>query len=274
MQIRTIIYPTDFSACAVNALDYAVNLAKLMEAKLILAHSEPELVSEISEKNAPMSFKQKDRKASLEEMREVIHRQSPMLKVETALLQGEHVYPVIDLVDKAKADLIVMGTLGAGGLSQLMIGSYSAKVIEKANCPVLIVPAKASYNRFSKIIYASSLAQHDVEIIKELTDLAKLSNAEVSVLNIHENEDISEDQLFAFEKAVREKALYPKLDFIFFKGKNINTHIQDYSERNNADLIVMNAKKKSFFGKLFDGAHTETMEYHTHIPLLVYQENK
>lgn len=275
MQIRSIIYPTDFSGCALNALEYAVNIAKLYQAELVIAHSEPEpVLGGITEGERKKEHRQEIAVANvqLEEMKNNILSRHPMLTVKTILLQGENVDPVINVVEKNHADLVVMGTLGAGGLSQLLIGSYAAKLMSKVTCPVLIVPSKASYKGFSKIIYASSLMNSDIGVVKELTDLAKLYQAEVSILNIREDDQMAEDELFSFEKETRENTGYPKLDFIFFKGSNINKHIQDYSERNKADLIVMTVKKKTFLDKLFNSSHTEKMAYHTHVPLLVFHE--
>jgi nucleotide-binding universal stress UspA family protein len=52
-----------------------------------------------------------------------------------------HGFPVEELINAAKdADMIVLGSRGAGGFTRLMMGSVSSQVAQHAHCPVLIVP--------------------------------------------------------------------------------------------------------------------------------------
>jgi nucleotide-binding universal stress UspA family protein len=52
-----------------------------------------------------------------------------------------HGFPVEQLIDAGKdADMIVVGSRGAGGFTRLMMGSVAGQVAQHAHCPVLIVP--------------------------------------------------------------------------------------------------------------------------------------
>ena len=52
-----------------------------------------------------------------------------------------HGYPVEELINAGKdADMIVLGSRGAGGFTRLMMGSVSSQVVQHAHCPILIVP--------------------------------------------------------------------------------------------------------------------------------------
>ena len=55
-----------------------------------------------------------------------------------------HGYPVEELINAGKdADMIVLGSRGAGGFTRLMMGSVSSQVPQHAHCPVLIVPPES-----------------------------------------------------------------------------------------------------------------------------------
>ncbi|HXV73171.1 MAG TPA: universal stress protein [Sphingomonadales bacterium] len=62
------------------------------------------------------------------------------LKTTAVLAQGPGAPTILKTAEKAKADLIVMGTRGHGKVRQILMGSVSAAVLKKSSIPVLLVP--------------------------------------------------------------------------------------------------------------------------------------
>ena len=60
-------------------------------------------------------------------------------EVHTELLEGSPAEAILNVANTRKSDLIVMGSRGLGRLTGLLLGSQSQKVVQHANCPVLIV---------------------------------------------------------------------------------------------------------------------------------------
>ena len=60
---------------------------------------------------------------------------------DSVTVKAVHGFPVEELINAGKdADMIVLGSRGAGGFTRLMMGSVSSQVAQHAHCPVLIVP--------------------------------------------------------------------------------------------------------------------------------------
>lgn len=52
-------------------------------------------------------------------------------------------FPSQALIDASRdADLVVLGSRGAGGFAKLMVGSVTSQVVEHAHCPVVVVPTE------------------------------------------------------------------------------------------------------------------------------------
>ena len=60
---------------------------------------------------------------------------------DSVTVKAVHGFPVEELIDAGKdADMLVLGSRGAGGFTRLMMGSVSSQVAHHAQCPVLIIP--------------------------------------------------------------------------------------------------------------------------------------
>jgi len=143
MQIKTILFPTDFSYGARAAMDHAISLAKDYEAKLILLYVIQDI--SIAEWYIPSALSVTDlvedmRKSASREMDKWGAEVSARVKnVEKLVVRG---VPFVEIIRTAKdknADLIVIGTHGRTGIDHMLFGSTAEKVVRKSACPVLTV---------------------------------------------------------------------------------------------------------------------------------------
>jgi nucleotide-binding universal stress UspA family protein len=80
-------------------------------------------------------------KAAREQLDKVLDRlgDSPRPQVSVTALSGS---PAQEIISAAEgADMVVVGSRGAGGFAQLMMGSVSSQVTHHAHCPVVVIPA-------------------------------------------------------------------------------------------------------------------------------------
>ena len=142
---KIILVATDFSPCADEALHYAIDLAKLVDARLQLLHCwQVPLIAAGADLGGVFTaevFEQLETTArsNLEVAAAKARAQFPGLQ--TKLLQCDARDGIIREATTLKADLIVVGTHGRHGLPRILIGSVAEYVVRHAPCTVLTVRA-------------------------------------------------------------------------------------------------------------------------------------
>ena len=139
---RTILVPVDFSAYSETALDYAVDLAAKLDAKLYILHviALPGLgVPELGAALAPSIIDSIVRDSETELAKLADARRSKAQIADTLLRTGDARDVIIHTVSEIAADLIVMGTHGRHGVGRALLGSVAESVVRTSPCPVLTI---------------------------------------------------------------------------------------------------------------------------------------
>ena len=141
MAVQRFLVPIDFSEYANQALDYAINLAGKINARLTLLH----VIQSIPLGGADMGVTLPYTYVQDLEAEIMQSMESYRARVTAAGLAGEivvvHGVPFHEILETAKTqqvDLIVMGTHGRTGLQHVLLGSVAEKVVRLAPCPVLV----------------------------------------------------------------------------------------------------------------------------------------
>lgn len=137
---KTILVPFDFCAQSGYAVAHARELAAAYEAKIILLNviSDYYYTNELS--GAAVSIRdlvpdvEKQHIALMELNVNKIH--GPKVPLECKAEMGAPVEAITKLAEENAVDLIVMGTHGRSGVSHLILGSTTERVIRLAPCPV------------------------------------------------------------------------------------------------------------------------------------------
>jgi nucleotide-binding universal stress UspA family protein len=140
---KNILVPTDFSEGATAALDYAVELAGKLDARVHVLNAvgveiigteygmslTPDLVNIVYESNQ-------------KELDRIIATRAGKASFGPTILEtGDARLVIGETATKVHADLIVMGTHGRRGLRRLFLGSIAESVARTAMCPVLLMRA-------------------------------------------------------------------------------------------------------------------------------------
>jgi nucleotide-binding universal stress UspA family protein len=132
-----ILIPTDGSELAGKAVQHGIDLAKLIGAKVtMLTVLPPEMITTDREM---AEIRQASMRKRAEEIRGAVAMQAAGFACETIQVEHEHPYQaIIDTADSKGCDLIVMASHGRRGISAIVLGSETVKVLTHCKIPVLV----------------------------------------------------------------------------------------------------------------------------------------
>lgn len=274
--MKNILVPTDFSGNATHAIRFALELSRKQKSKITLFHS---FVLPVYATDIPV-FPQADeelRKVSEEALSNLVSKlknENPGVVIDSFVSQGYAEDEIVDAAKSSGADMIVMGTQGASGLREALVGTITASVMDHAECPVMAVPEGASFTSFDKIVYATSYAEGDFQHVEEIIDFARLFDAEVILLHISSgtvDTSYEFESIERFKERIVEDSQYERISFKLLENKSVYEGLNQFLEEVKADLVAMTLHKRSFVQKLFNRSITKRMAYHTHIPLIAFK---
>jgi nucleotide-binding universal stress UspA family protein len=144
-QLKKFLCPTDFSETALEALRYAVDLARSQGAEIELLHVH-HVPLHGSDVKAPKTVEdlpealRKDLGGRIALWQEQVDLAGVTLR--TSLAVGTPHEAIVAAAKRTGADLIVMGTEGHSGLARMLIGSVTDRVLRTSDRPVLTVRRK------------------------------------------------------------------------------------------------------------------------------------
>ncbi|MFN6945664.1 MAG: universal stress protein [Cytophagaceae bacterium] len=275
MRIRTILFPTDFSDNAINALQYVTQLAKKFNSAIVLFHSfhmpviKTDVPIEIMEKE--MNEMEKLAKEKLAKLADQIKKQANNLDTINIVRRGFTVENILNILEEEHIDLVVMGTKGAGGIKEVIMGSNTADVIERASCPVLAVPEQAQYNGLKKIIYAVDHNHIDCDSIEVIVRIAQVFEAELRLLSISKDDE-TEKLKQQLKNEILKKINYPQTFLHIIDSDKVLDGINEFAEKEQIDLLVMATRKRHLIEKMFKVSLTRKMAFHGKLPLLAFHQ--
>ena len=197
IHIGRILCPIDFSDFSRRALDHAVAIAKWYESTVTLLHvyAIAPIVAYAPGSSMPphAPLSPHDREAWLGLIRTFARVEAgTSVPLEFQLLEGNATAEILARASELPADLIVMGTHGRSGFERLLLGSITEKVLRKAECPVLSVPAKvadvapAPPALFKRIVCAIDFSDCSMHALEYATSLAHEADARLTVVHVVE----------------------------------------------------------------------------------------
>ncbi|MFQ6036991.1 MAG: universal stress protein [Candidatus Aminicenantales bacterium] len=277
--IKKILWTTDFSDEAQEALLYAHAFAKTFRAKIAALHVVPGFSSAVMEAAVPVREALTRRLVALKkEADSRLDRVKSARKVrfKPVVKDGNAAKRIIETAEEEKADLIVMGRRGESAIEKLFIGSVANQVLRHASVPVLLTKKKSGAPRFDKILVPTDFSEQEERERDFAVRLARGFGSEITLLHVLELHGYEFppkilDEMF---DAVREKLLDRKkrqkgirVSEDVTRAVNAASGIVDYAETHGMDLIVISTCVHSWLERFFLGSTTEKVISYSSVPV-------
>jgi nucleotide-binding universal stress UspA family protein len=270
--MKKILCPTDFSEAADQAIAYAAKLCKKVGAELTLLNVQSifslpptEVIKGKFLATEPISTRLEDQCYQVMKVFNI-----------TCLSEVEPSNGSLSdiIANRAKDfDLIVMGTNGADDYYQFFFGTNSYQVIRQSTVPVLLIPQGCGYQDISAIVFAFDYEHERKLPMAQLTQLAKLLNARVTVLQVKEH--------YTREAELRSRAIQQShqvhahtidVNFDTIYSDEVIDSINSYVLRNNADALALCSMNPSIIQTLFHKSVIKELSATANYPLFIFHE--
>jgi nucleotide-binding universal stress UspA family protein len=270
--MKKILVPTDYSDCANNAIGVAKEIAARSGASLYLIHLE-EVVPEVAHVMNHSTLEDNPHhvghaRLQLQSLVDSIEKDG--VKAKAVFVPHEGREGIEDYVKPFDIDFMVMGSHGATGIREFIIGSKTQKVIKHSTVPVLVV--KHAHKNFQpkRILFASTFREDVSKPLREVAAFAKLWNAELELVFLNMLSHLIEENE---AKRLMIKQMNPISDISY--SLNISETndeewgISKFARRVNADVIAVVFDTHTGFNRLFNSSVAEKLINHESIPVLV-----
>ncbi|HVJ09426.1 MAG TPA: universal stress protein [Acidisarcina sp.] len=186
---ETIVVATDFSPFAERALLKAVEMARSLQSRVILAHVIDPLFYSNSLNGAPFVPRQieQNAKARLEMAASLLRRER--IPYELVVREGMIRDALCDLVEEYGASLLVIGTHGESRFDRDVVGSVAEKILRVAPCPVMTVGSNAMPSiplgtKSPRLLFATGFSTHSIGALPFADAMAHYLGAELHLLHV------------------------------------------------------------------------------------------
>jgi len=188
-RIKNILVPTDFSSIARHVLHHAERIASLTGARITLLHVvEPSgnAYGTSGMLSLSSNLEQKQRATSMRRFQRITRASMKRsnVQVDTLAVIGGIAAVITKIATKTRADLIIMGTHGAAGFVENLLGSNTYRIASLAKTPLMSVHRKIGRSGYHHIIYPIRDKRQAMSKFSHALMFARLFKASVHIVGL------------------------------------------------------------------------------------------
>jgi nucleotide-binding universal stress UspA family protein len=282
--MKTILVLTDLSKNAAHAAESAAWFAEQLHTGLVLWHCHPKIpvmpgyaggAAIAGAIAGPVEGKEALQQALVELEDYMIGtdgKYKPQLSANYC--EGSLQEELRSEISEQTFELIAIGASTDCAADHIFFGSDTWKVIETANCPVLIVPLNTRLDQLNKVVFATDFEPGDLKAIMYLEALSNALDFRIEIVHVAVNGNMDEamaKKATAFNGKLAN--LKRPVTYKEIRGKEVVGRLNRISKQTGADMLAMTHHQYSFFKRLFSDSIAKRELAHQRIPLLIFPIN-
>jgi nucleotide-binding universal stress UspA family protein len=274
MKNFTILCPTDFSECSLNAIEYGAKLGEKYRATLIIFHvPNREDYHKLAGKNGGKPSND-FANSKLTQLVNTVKEESLHKGLSDCIFEvrdGDTVEAILGYSEEVDANLIIMGTEGVNEFKRYYVGTRSSKVVQQSEKDVFIIPRKVFFKPPRKLVYATDYLEEDKIAIQKVVQLAHFFDSEIDVLHVGSKEKSIDKALHLnMIQEINPFLNYEKTNFVLRTYRDDpGLGLENYLITAKGDILFTLSLKKTWFEKLFNKNLSKKMSYFINKPMYV-----
>lgn len=257
-----ILVPIDFSQSSENALDYAVEVAKLFDSQITLIHVYSNSVKTMFLNDEQKRLIKEGMKIKMQTYHDDIKAKLPNVEVNIEIVDGKPYKQINQMAESTNCDTIVMGTNGVSGIEQFT-GSTTSRVLRSSPVPVIVVKDHTTKPTFNDIILPIDLTKSSKQKVVWAAKIAKIYNSRIHVIMEVEKDEFIKKKVDLSLKQVESFLTDNNVNYItkLLDDSTYPDHIGmdtiKYADEVNADLIMIMTQAEGSIGEMFLGSYAQ-----------------
>jgi nucleotide-binding universal stress UspA family protein len=272
--MKRILVPCDFSECAQNAYTFALDIAKKTNGELFVIHAiDLPFIYDAPLYGIPYMVDTNGLMTELENVakenfRKMKSSHSVQHDISFEVCHGPVTATIRKFIDDHQIDLVVMGTKGANGLSEILIGSNTEKVVRYSPVPVVAVRKAVNLSSIQNIVFPTSLEPDQDDLISDVKELQAFFDARLHllVINTPHNLKRAADETSLVKDHARKHGL-ENYTINIREDFDEQAGILDFVLEIHGDMIAMGTHGRKGLSHLFRGSIAEDVVNHVDVPV-------
>lgn len=232
---KHLLVPVDYSSAARSGFDYAEQFRRHFPARLTALHVQDPAVDD---RLLPEAQTQLQR----------FVRHYPELETETygyeltetVIRRGQAVQEILQHLDAAEVDLLILGLRSKHHWWEYLLGSTSSHLLRRSPVPVLLVPEDAVFQPLKKLVLLSELEMDEEPAIAQLLSIGAVFDAQVEKLFINPlPSDFNREQEIVYSTDWTGNALENCTKVTMVRSRSLQKGVDYFIEQHQPQLLAI-----------------------------------
>jgi len=278
--MKKILVPYDFSDIAKHALNFAADLARKNSSCSVtvinvIEQPTPDTIKTMGIRdydpmeNIYMTQLIKTVEGKMEDiMADASYKD---IDLNYKIVLGQPFREISEEIKTAGTELVVMGTSGASGAAEFLVGSNAERMVRYSKCPVITLREATSVEDIKEIVLASNFHEVPEGFANHVKNLQNAFGARLRMVKINTPASFTttryDNELI--EKFIKDFGI-ENYTFDIYNYSNEEDGVVAYAEDIEAHLIAIGTRQKKGVGHFLSGSIAEDVVNHSKVPVWTF----